>query len=65
MEYKMIIAGDIFPADSNKELFIKGDGERLYGREIINLFQNADFITEGFHLIHEVGGEENGQPLVF
>ena len=48
MEYKMIIAGDIFPADSNKELFIKGDGERLYGREIINLFQNADFSILNF-----------------
>lgn len=48
MEYKMIIAGDIFPADSNKELFIKGDGERLYGREIIDLFQNADFSILNF-----------------
>ena len=48
MEYKMIIAGDIFPADSNRELFINGDGERLYGRDIIDLFQNADFSIINF-----------------
>lgn len=41
--YRLIIAGDIFPADSNKELFERGDIDQLYGKEIVNLFKEADF----------------------
>lgn len=40
---KIIVAGDLFPSEENYDLFKKGDIEALYGKEICQLFAQADF----------------------
>lgn len=40
---KIIVAGDLMPSEGNYDLFIKGDAEALYGREVCQLFAEADF----------------------
>lgn len=39
----IVIAGDLLPSGNNLPFFIGGDGNSLYGEEILNLFNNADF----------------------
>lgn len=39
----IIIAGDLFPVDSNLELFCKGEIKKLFGEKICDLFAKADF----------------------
>ena len=40
---KIIIAGDLMPSEENYNLFIEGDAETLYVKEIVKLFAEADF----------------------
>lgn len=40
---KIIIAGDLFPVDSNLDLFYKGDNKKLFGEKICDLFSSADY----------------------
>ena len=40
---KIIIAGDLFPVDSNLALFQKGDIKTLFGEKICNMFAEADY----------------------
>ena len=40
---KILIAGDLFPRDrQEQELFIKGDTEKLFSSEILEMFQSSD-----------------------
>lgn len=41
--FKIVIAGDIMPAETNVDLFEKGDVETLYGDEILSIFNQADY----------------------
>ena len=38
----VIIGGDVCPTASNRELFIKGDAEALFGGEIVSLLNSAE-----------------------
>ena len=40
---RIIIAGDLFPVPTNFTRFSKGDVENLFGKEIINIFKDADY----------------------
>lgn len=40
---KIIVAGDILPCEENYTLFEQGDPEVLYGKEMCQLFAEADF----------------------
>lgn len=40
---RIIIVGDLFPTEQNVSLFAKGDIDTLFGKEIIQMFSNADF----------------------
>jgi poly-gamma-glutamate synthesis protein (capsule biosynthesis protein) len=40
---KIVVAGDLFPSEDNYSLFIKGDSEALFGKEITQVFAQADF----------------------
>lgn len=60
---KIIIAGDLFPVDSNLELFCKGDAKTLFGDTICDLFAAANFricnlegaLTDGYEKAHKTG----------
>ena len=39
----IVITGDLLPTPNNERLFCNGDAETLVGKEILNIFQNADF----------------------
>lgn len=41
---KLIIGGDICPTETNYSLFERADTEALMGRELISIFQSADYI---------------------
>lgn len=40
---RLIIVGDLFPVDSNMDLFYKGDVKQLFGEKICDLFAAADY----------------------
>lgn len=40
---KILIVGDLMPSENNFELFEKGDVEALFGKEICQMFADADF----------------------
>lgn len=40
---KIIIVGDLFPTEQNVSFFSKGDVDSLFGKEIVQLFAQADF----------------------
>ena len=40
---RIIIAGDILPWTNNAHLFKEGDAKTLFGNEVCNLFETADF----------------------
>lgn len=40
---KILVAGDLIPSENNFELFEKGDAEALFGKEICQMFADADF----------------------
>lgn len=40
---RIIVAGDLLPSEENYSLFEKGDATELYGKEICQLFADADF----------------------
>ncbi len=40
---KLLIAGDVFPVESNRELFKAGDTEALFGKKVVQLFAEADY----------------------
>lgn len=40
---QIIVAGDLFPSDENYGMFVNGDAEALFGKEICQLFTQADF----------------------
>ena len=40
---RIIVAGDLLPSKENISLFEKGDANALYGKEICQLFSEADF----------------------
>lgn len=42
-ETNIIVCGDLLPSGNNVELFKKGDAESLFGKEILQLFADADF----------------------
>ncbi|MCR4754927.1 MAG: CapA family protein [Lachnospiraceae bacterium] len=39
----ILIGADIVPTSSNEELFIQGDKEKLLGKELCEVIQNADY----------------------
>lgn len=41
--HNIIIVGDLFPTEQNVSFFLNGDVESLFGKEIVNLFANADY----------------------
>lgn len=41
--YKIIIAGDLIPSGKNIKLFEEGDAEEIFSKEVVAIFQNADF----------------------
>ncbi len=40
---EIMIVGDLFPTESNKKLFEKGDIDQLFGREILELFGRCEY----------------------
>lgn len=42
-QHSIIIVGDLFPTEQNVSYFSNGDVESLFGKEIVNLFANADY----------------------
>lgn len=42
-KYSVIIGGDIFPCNENNKLFQDGNIEELFGKEVIDLFNKADY----------------------
>lgn len=42
-EYRILIAGDLFPAPSNVKLFEQGDAKQLYGEKVLGIFARADY----------------------
>lgn len=38
----IIIGGDVCPTEKNRELFIKGDAEALFGKELVDKLREAD-----------------------
>jgi Putative enzyme of poly-gamma-glutamate biosynthesis (capsule formation) len=48
--FNLLIAGDIFPVKTNKDYFISGDINTLFGEKVIKMFRDADYSvcnTEG------------------
>lgn len=43
MDSYIVIAGDLFPSSGNVKKFISGDSETLFGKQVCELFGNADF----------------------
>ena len=43
IDVKILIAGDTGPTKSNMELFKRGNGEALFGSELIKLFNNHNY----------------------
>lgn len=41
--YKIIIAGDLIPSGKNVGLYESGDAEKIFGKEMFDLFHSADF----------------------
>lgn len=39
----IIIGADTVPTSSNEEYFINGDIDKLFGKEIINYFKEAEY----------------------
>ena len=42
-QHSIVIVGDLFPTEQNVSYFSNGDVESLFGKEIVNLFVNADY----------------------
>lgn len=64
--YRILVAGDIMPSASNNDTFIKGDAKKLYGEQIIKLFEEVDFSIanlEGVLTDSEFRQEKNG-PVI-
>lgn len=40
---ELIIAGDLVPTDSNRELFINGELEKLLGSELLSIWEKVDY----------------------
>ncbi len=43
MERRMVIGGDVFPQQTEVNLFEEGRIEQLFSQEVLELFQNSDF----------------------
>lgn len=41
--YRILIAGDLLPSGKNFPLFEKGEVDEIFGREILKMFQEADY----------------------
>lgn len=46
---KIVVAGDLFPSEEkNYDLFVKGEAEALFGKEMCQLFAQADYSIANF-----------------